>query len=157
MGEYCTSAGMYFQSTKDKWKYSPHECNVPYCMETSLIRDLFYYPRMSKMSHFSPIVVHQSLHLCKLLSVFFTVFFALFIRTNSLISASFSDSSESSSNQSWSDTPGLVLLPTAAIILASCRLWSLRFSLLHMRITTCNTGEYYTVAFGTLIQRTLRV
>ena len=50
---------------------------------------------------------------------------------------------ESSSNHSCSDTPELlVLLQTSAI--ASCRSWSLcTWSLLHMRITTCNTSTNY--------------
>ena len=66
---------------------------------------------------------------------FFLPCFSLcFIRTNSLISSSFSCSSESSSNQSCSDTPWL-------IILASCRSWSLWFSLLCMCITMCNIRE----------------
>ena len=115
----------------------------------------------SKMSRFSPIVVHQSLHhLRKSLSVFFTVFFPLFIQTNLLISSSFSGSSNSSSNQSCSDTSGLLLLvlPTSAIILASCRSWLLcAWSLLHMRITTCNMGEFAQLLYGALILRTLRI
>ena len=69
--------------------------------------------------------------------------FILFIR-----SSLFSDSFKSLSNHSCSDTPGLlVLLPTLAIILASCHSWSLyAWSLLRMHITMCNTGEYCTVA-----------
>ena len=44
MGEYCTSGGCIFTSLKDECKYSLHKCNIPYYMETSVIRDLFYIP-----------------------------------------------------------------------------------------------------------------
>ena len=58
-------------------------------------------------------------------------------------SSSFSNSLltlESSPNHSFSDTLGLlVLLPTSAIILASCRLWSL----LRMRITNVQYGRIF--------------
>ena len=85
--------------------------------------------------------------------------FVLFIH-----SSSFSDSLESSSNHSCSDTPGLlVLLPTSAIILASCRSWSLcagRYA--HGRYCGCmlqraiweNVAE---LLYGTLLLRTLRM
>ena len=36
--------GCIFTSPKNEWKYSPHEYNIPYCTETSVIRDLFYIP-----------------------------------------------------------------------------------------------------------------
>ena len=68
--------------------------------------------------------------------------FVLFIRSSSSESLL---TLESSSNYSCSDTPGL--LPTSAIILATCRLWSLcTWSLLRMCITMYNTGDYCTVA-----------
>ena len=34
--------GCIFTSPKDDYKYSLHECNMPYCMGMRVIRDLFY-------------------------------------------------------------------------------------------------------------------
>ena len=130
--------GCIFTSPKDEWKYSPHECNIPYCTGTSVIRDLSI-----SMAH----ACSKRFNTCKVASQIAFGFlyraFVLFIR-----SSSFSDSLESSSNHSCSDTPGLlVLLPTSAIILASCRSWSLcAWSLLRMHVTTCNMGECCRVA-----------
>ena len=103
-----------------------------HCTDTSVIRDLFYIP-INNIQYVPSQIAFGFLYRV----------FVLFI-----CSSLFSDSLESSSNHSCSDTPGLlVLLPTSAIILASCRLWSLcGWLLLCTRITMCNTAEYCTVA-----------
>ena len=97
--------GCIFTSPKDEWKYSPHECNIPYCTRTSVIRDLSISMAHACSKRFNACKVPSQIafgFLCRV--------FVLFIR-----SLSFSDSLESSSNHSCSET----LLPTSAI--ASCR------------------------------------
>ena len=36
------SVGMYFYESEGRVKYSSHECNIPYCRETSVIRYIYF-------------------------------------------------------------------------------------------------------------------
>ena len=112
--------GCIFTSLKDEWKHytksasSFVELHVTGCLKCGVFSN-------------SSAKVPQLLQICL---VFSSVLFALNKFVNSL---SFSDSLESSSNQSYSNTLGwLVLLPTSAI----CQWQSLWFFPLRMRART---------------------
>ena len=124
--------------------YSSHECNIPYCTETSVIclyshikawhmnkrfnavstfanRFLFTLPCFRSVYSFRLFVLRRLVTLNRLQNLRPTIHVATLLGTE--------------------------LLPTSAIISASCRSWSLwAWSLLRMRIIMCNTGEYCTVA-----------